>query len=96
MQDPVLTFTGNIVENGTIEISEGETLVVTFTVRDETSTDEEIEWYITVMDMKSYYIYSYQGTNQLKFLYKGTFEVKLICRDAAGNYTDKSFTVVVK
>lgn len=96
MKDPVLTFGGNITEGGTITLNKGDTLIVSYSVEDDTTPVAEIESYITVMDMASHYIYGYHETNQLKFSYAGTFEVTVTCRDKALNHTTKSFIVVVK
>ena len=84
-----------ISEGATIAVSKGETLVVGYTLTDDTSSGDQLECYITVMDMKSHYIYGYRATNQISFSYQGYFEVTFTARDAAGNYTIKSFFVVV-
>ena len=92
---PLLTFMGGITEGGTITVNKGETLLIKYTLTDDTSQGDALECYITVMDLKSHYIYAYHNTNQIAFSYIGKFEVTLTARDAAGNCTVKSFFVVV-
>ena len=94
-EKPILNFVDPISEGATIAVSKGETLVVGYTLTDDTSSGDQLECYITVMDMNSHYIYGYRATNQISFSYQGHFEVTFTVRDAAGNYTIKSFFVVV-
>ena len=94
-EKPVLTLIGEISEGKTVNVAKGEELLISYTLTDDTSDSDQLDCYITVLDLKTHYIYAYNETNHISFSYQGNFEITLTARDAAGNYTTKSFFVIV-
>ncbi len=100
-EPPVLEF--NEIDLTQIRINVGDSIDARFTVSDNISSEEEIRVGLWVRDLKTNVNYTCHADEEngipfglIKFAYAGEFEVYAFAQDATGNYTYKTFKVIVE